>query len=351
MFHRMRNPRDDGTVRALECVRRRLPPGWSAIERAGDRERALTFRGPDRSQASFALLARKAILPRDVRVLLAEDRKATLVVAPYLGARTRDLLTDAGISYADATGNLRIVASSPAIFLEGIGADQDPERQVRPLNSLRGAAAGRVVRALCEFAPPFGVRALADVSATPLGTVSRVVSFLETEALLTRDEKKQVVSVDWAALLKRWANDYGVATSNVMRAYLEPRGLGALWPKLASLRRYAATGSVAGTGIAPARLAMIYVDDTEAAGEVLDLVETEAGANVWLLKPSDDVVFERVRQRVIGAGDSQAKLTIVSPPQAVVDLMSSPGRGPQEAEALVEKMRGTVDEWQRAARS
>jgi hypothetical protein len=37
---------------------------------------------------------------------------------------------------------------------------------------------------------------------------------------------------------------------------------------------------------------------------------------------------------------------IASPPQAVVDLSTSPGRGPQEAEALIEKMRGTAHEWQ-----
>ncbi len=61
------------------------------------------------------------------------------------------------------------------------------------------------------------------------------------------------------------------------RSYLEPRGLAALWPKLGKLARYAATSSVAGAGIAPARLAMIYVDDAESAAEALDLVETEAG--------------------------------------------------------------------------
>jgi hypothetical protein len=143
-----------------------------------------------------------------------------LVVAPFLGARTRDLLADADVSYADATGNVRVVVSSPAIFLEGLGAEQDPERTPRNLHSLRGTAAARVVRALCEFQPPYGVRALAEASATPLGTVSRVVSFLETEALLTRDERKQIVAVDWTALLSRWSKDYGVASTNTMRSYL-----------------------------------------------------------------------------------------------------------------------------------
>jgi hypothetical protein len=253
------------------------------------------------------------------------------------------LLAQAGVSYADGTGNLRVVVESPAIFLEGVGADRDPDRTPRPLNSLKGAAAGRVVRALCEFPTPFGVRGLAEASKTPLGTVSRVVSFLETEALLARDEHKQVITVERPPLLRRWSKDYGVATSNAMQAYLEPRGLAALWPKLAGLPRYAATGSIVGASIAPTRLAMIYVDDPDEAAKTLELVPAEAGANVWLLQPFDEVVFERTRRKQIRVGESAINLVAVSLPQTAVDLLTSPGRGPQEAEVLLEQLKGPVD--------
>jgi hypothetical protein len=311
----------------------------------------LTLCGTDGRCADLAVVVRKGLVPRDVPALVADARGPTLLVSSYLGGRARELLAEAGISYADTTGNLRLVTSSPAVFLEGVGADQDPDRIARPLHSLRGAAAGRVVRALCEFTPPFGVRTLAAVASTPLGTVSRVVSLLETEALLTRDERKQVVTVDWASLLTQWAKDYSVATTNVMRPYLEPRGLGGLWPKLSRLPRYAATGSIAGTSVAPTRLATIYVDDPDAAARSLDLVTAEAGANVWLLQPYDDVVFERTRRKQVTAGESTTELIAVSLPQTIVDLMTSPGRGPQEAEALLDKMKMTADEWQRGTRS
>ncbi len=311
----------------------------------------LTLCGPDGRRANLAVVVRKGLVPRDIAALVADASRPMLVVSSYLGGRSRELLAQAGLSYADTTGNLRLVASSPAIFLEGVGADQDPDRAVRPLHSLRGAAAGRVVRALLEFTPPFGVRALAAAASTPLGTVSRVVTFLGTEALLTRDDRKQIVTVDWASLLTRWAKDYGVATTNVLHAYLEPRGLGALWPKLSRLPRYAVTGSIVGASVAPTRLAMIYVEDPEAAARSLDLVATEAGANVWLLQPYDDVVFERTRRRQVTAGESTTDLVAVSVPQTVVDLMTSPGRGPQEAEALLDTMKGTADEWRSGTRS
>lgn len=330
---------------ALEGVRRRLPPGWTAEEQAGERTPMFRLRGPDKRSVELPVIARKGLVPRDVAALVAGAEQPLIVVSSYLGARTRELLSQAGASYADATGNVRVVVSRPAIFLEGLGAERDPERTSRPLQSLRGAAAGRVVRGLVELAPPFGVRELAAAAATPLGTVSRVVSFLEREALLTRDQRKRIVAVDWPALLARWGKDYELTRSNELLTFLEPRGLSALWPKLERLRRHAATGSTAGPGIAATRIAMIYVDEPEDAARTLGLVPAEAGANVWLLRPYDEVVFTRTRRRAISAGDASSGVVTVAAAQAVVDLMSSPGRGPQEAEALIEKMKENEDAW------
>ena len=336
---------------AAQAVRDRLPPGWSVefhAPRGG--EPALELRASDGREARLRVVVRKQIQPRDVPNLLgqANDRgEGVLLVASFLSPRARELLALEGASYADATGNLRIVVSDPAIFLEGRGADRDPTRQPRALRSLKGAAAGRVVRALCDFMPRYGIRALADMSSTPLGTISRVVSFVEREALLTRDDKKQIVAVDWAALIVRWANDYGVAGSNVVRSYLEPRGLAALGAKLGRLERYAVTGSLAGPGIAPARLAMLYVDDAPTVAEALEIVPTEAGANVWLLEPFDEVVFERTVTRPMTTSPGAPPVVIAAPSQVAVDLLTSPGRGPQEGKALIEKMKGAEDDWRR----
>lgn len=322
--------------RAVDGVRRRLPPGWTAEEQTPS---TLRLSAPDQRSVELPIITRKGLVPRDVPALLSRVERPVMVVASYLGERTRELLAQGGASYADVTGNVRVVVSSPAIFLEGMGADQDPTRTARPLHSLRGAAAGRVVRALVELGFPQGVRELSAAAGTPLGTVSRVVSFLETEALLTRDDKKRIVAVDAVALLSRWAKDYDLTKSNELYKLLEPRGLPALWPKLAQLPRYAATGSAAGPGIAPTRIAMLFVDDPEAAARSLDLVPAEAGANVWLLRPYDDVVFERTRRRTVTVGETTVDVVTVSVAQAVVDLLSSPGRGPEEAEALMENMR------------
>jgi hypothetical protein len=342
MFRGMRNASKNGTIvqEALAGLRRRLPPGWSAEEAGSPRGSSLRLLGPDSRSVEFSVVVRKGLVPRDVPMLLAGADGPRLIVALFLSERARQLITQGGVSYADATGNLRVVATTPAIFLEGLGAERDPTRTARPLQSLRGAAAGRVVRALAELDLPLGVRAIANASATPLGTVSRVVTFLEAEALLTRDAQKRVVAVDMQAMLMRWSRDYELTKSNELRTFLEPRGLPALWPKLARLSRYAATGSTAGPGIAPTRIAMLYVDDPDDAARVLGLVPADAGANVWLLRPFDDVVFTRTRRRVSGEAATPVEVVTVAAAQAVVDLASAPGRGPQESEALVQQMMG-----------
>lgn len=291
--------------------------------------------GPDRRRVDWLVTVRRQCQPRDVAILLLDPPLPGLVIANYISDRSRELLERSGVSYADATGNLRLVSASPALFLEGVGADKDPDRSPRPLRSLRGAAAARVVRGLAESDLPVGVRELSEATKTPLGTVSRVVSLLDSEAILVRDDRKRVTSVDRAPLLARWSKDFAITRSNEVRTYLEPRGLDMLWRKLGRLPRYAVTGSTAGPGIAPTRIAMIYVDDPEQAAEILELAPAEAGSNVWLLRPFDDVVYSGTRRRRVEGTKGAVDVITVSPAQAFVDLASSPGRGPEEAEAML----------------
>jgi hypothetical protein len=73
-----------------------------------------------------------------------------------------------------------------------------------------------------------------------------------------------------------------------------------------------------------------------AAGE-LDLRPADAGANVVLLEPFDDVVFERTR---VDSGPVRVALS-----QCVVDLMTGSGREPAQADALMDWMTENEDEW------
>jgi hypothetical protein len=180
---------------------------------------------------------------------------------------------------------------------------------------------------------------LAGKAKVDISYASRLVEWLAREALLERLPRGAVQSVDRAQLIRRWAHDYEVMTSNDARAYLDPRGVDNLLRNLsggAISGRYALTGSIAANRIAPiapARLAMLYIDNVQAAEGALNLRPADTGVNVMLLAPFDDVVFDRTWQ--------DRGLTYVAASQAAVDLMTGPGRAPSEAEAVLQHLSGS----------
>jgi hypothetical protein len=67
----------------------------------------------------------------------------------------------------------------------------------------------------------------------------------------------------------------------------------------------------------------------------VDFRPADAGANVAILAPFDDVVFERTSRK--------NGVVIAALSQVVADLLTSPGRGPNEAEALMQWMQENQD--------
>ncbi len=266
-----------------------------------------------------------------------------ILVSSYLSPLARVRLADAGISYADSTGNIRFAVDRPAVFIETQGAHKSPFREDRPLRSLKGRSSARVVRGLLDYRPPFGTRELAAKVASSPAMISRVSGLLEPDEIVTKESPRgRIVSVDWEALARRWADDYDFVTSNTPTTWLEPRGTGALFARLRDAGiRYAVTGSFAAYRLAPVaepRLAVLYVGgDPENAARSLGLRPAETGANVLLVRPFDPVVFERAD---LYHGITYARVT-----QVLLDLMRGPGRGPAEAEALLEWMRDNEGKW------
>jgi hypothetical protein len=107
-----------------------------------------------------------------------------------------------------------------------------------------------------------------------------------------------------------------------------------------SALRYAATGALAAQGyapIAPTRTAALYVEDAAASSDLLRLKPADAGANVHLIEPFDEVVFERTLVR--------NGLITVAPTQLAVDLLTGSGRQPSEGEELLTWMSENEHVW------
>lgn len=265
-----------------------------------------------------------------------------MLVSTYLSPLARQRLGEAGISYADATGNMRFAVDRPAAFIETQGADKNPFREERPLRSLKGGRAARVARGLLDYRTPFGTRELAAETASSPAMVSRVSSLLEPDEIVTKESARgRIISVDWEALARRWAMDYDFVSSNILTTWLEPRGARALLARLrGAYFRYTLTGSFAANRLAPVvepRLVALYADDPEAIAKLLRLRPAETGGNVLIVRPFDPVVFERVE---CDDGIKYARVT-----QVLMDLMKGPGRGPEEAEALLKWMQDNEDKW------
>lgn len=330
----------------LHELEARLPRGWevgplfasTAIDAMAE------IRSPDQRTAALGIEAQSRLTPKIatdvVRRFKEAEVAAPLVVSNFVSAATAAVLRGNDVSFVDLTGNIRLVLSNPGLFIETTGASENPEKEQRT-GSLKGTKAGRVVRTLVELKEPLGVRDLAAKTGVDAGYVSRLFSFLDAEALITRVGRGRLDTVAWPQLLERWATDAPFASRGRITTFIDPRGTASVLEKLrASSRRYAITGSFAATRfapISPSRLLAIYTDDASGLIADTDLRHTTSGANVQLVEPADEEVFRGLIER--------NGLRYAALPQIVVDLMTGPGRAPAEAEELVEWMRENEDAW------
>ena len=352
-------PEDDLVERAVGWLRERLPASWevgrtSRVElrepSGGRADAALDLRGPSGVYVTIAVEVKRTFGPRDIDRLQGSLGRVfrtlagnipILVVSPWLSQRTRDLLRKEGINYLDLTGNALLRLDNPTVIIETQGAFKDPSPAPRSKARIQGPKAGRLVRMLVDVSPPYGVRDLAEAADLNPGYVSRLLDALDDEALVERNARGRVDSVDIAGLLRRWAGAYDVFKSNRATSYLAPAGFSATLPRLVSLtERFAVTGSFAAVrlvAVAGPALLTIYCDAPTVIADALDLLPTDQGANMVLLQPFDPVVWERT--------STESGITYVAPSQTAIDCLTGNGRMPAEGDALVQWMTRKNDTW------
>ncbi len=338
--------------KAVDILRERLPSGW-AIELVDVESRGpgglidgiLRIVAPDGREAELVAEVKRRLDPRRALDLTdqlerAANGRPALAVSPWMSSATRAILVDAGVNLTDLTGSIRLSLAEPGLFMQADGADRDPWPDTMRV-TLRGAKAARVVRALCTARPPIGVRELAEQASASPGYVSKLVRMLDQQAAVHRTDAGQVGEVDLRRLLERWGDDAPLEKRATMTSWLAPRGLSALQERLKKLdARYTVTGSLAASQRAPvaaSRVISLYVEDPEAFAAETGLRAAEAGANVLLLVPDDDYVFEDTW--------TEQRLRFAALPQVVADLLSGPGRGPSEADALLDWMSDNREVW------
>ena len=347
--------------RARARLARTLPPGWRLILERARRidssyvpDAVFRVKAPDGTDTSLIVEAKTAS-SRGWDLVIDQMRRArssqgceALAVVDYAGPGFRRSCEARDINFMDLTGWIRLRARRPAIVIVTEGAMRDPvKRRVPSIARLSGPGAGRVLRALVTTKEPVRVRQLAQLASVHPGTVSKVLATLEGEGVVSRGEVGNVESVRRRALIERWAQDYGILSTNRSAWYLAPRGLQSLLTRAAEGEgEEVATGSLAlrayiepdtAPVTALSQLAF-YVRDVTSAAQVLGLAPVDAAkANVLLLEPYDTALLVEAQKSPIGR--------VVDLGQAAVDLYTSPGRGREEAEQLMNAVARRDPSW------
>lgn len=301
----------------------------------------LRIRSTEGKETLIAVEFKTEFSPKSAETILRKLEGAKprdlMLVAPHFTQRTQAYLRDRGIAFLDFSGNAYLKLDEPALFVSAVSNEPAPAPETGN-RRLRGAKAGRLLRHICDYRPPFSVSALARELSIDVGNVSRYLELLNREALVVRGPRGVVTDVDWEGVLRRWSLDYRMP---VQDRYHDPRGLDHFRAALQKTdARYVLSGVSAASFYAPytaETTALCYCDDLHSFAKALGLRTAERSSNVILALPFDKVVYDRTQVR--------SDLTLAAPSQVAVDLLTGRGRDLQQAEELLRWMREHESAW------
>jgi len=258
-----------------------------------------------------------------------------IVMAPYITDQAAEICLKDGFGYADLAGNCRI--SFDQVFISKEGKENRFSRK-RDLRSLYSPKAERVLRQL--FSAPirsWKMQLLAREAGVSLGQVANVKRLLlEKEWIESGGDGFRLTAPD--KLLTEWSENYDF-DRNTVREYYSLLSAANLESKLADYckqknLRYALAGFSSAARFAPMvryQRAMAYISgNNDEIASRLELKSVASGANVSLVEPYDDGVFN--------GAETRDAVKVTSPLQTYLDLCRIKGRGEEAAEFLKEKV-------------
>lgn len=256
-----------------------------------------------------------------------------VVLAPYLSARSADLCKQAGVGYVDLAGNCRLAFDGVYIQREG---RPNPFTDKRTLRSLYSPRATRILRVLL-LSPRdkrWRMERLAAEADVSLGLVANVKKLLDERDWLRVGPDGFALS-DPGAVLAEWAEVYDYRRNRAhdfysMREVADTEDILSRAARGSGIA-FAFTAFSAAARLAPVvryqRITAYVAEEVEQLARRAGLRSVASGANVTLLTPYDDGVFNGMAWE----GESW----VVSPVQAYLDVQSMRGRGEEAATALL----------------
>jgi hypothetical protein len=316
---------------------------FSTGRSARDREVDLVAdAGGKRLVVEFKGAAGAAQVDAAVAQLKAHHRRpssAILVVAvPFMGEAGKRICQRAGVSWFDLTGNSDIAGPGLRILIEG-----KPNRflQRGKPSSVFAPKSARIARHLLIEPQRFMRQTdLARETGLDPGFTSKIVSRLEEDRLVERSSEGAVRASNPDVMLDAWAEVYDFAKHSILRGHVTGRASEDIMAGMGRALdqeevRYAATGLAAAwlhNEFAGYRLVTLFVERylDDVFLHRLGFREEPRGANVWLVIPNDDGVFDGVTRK--------QRVACVHPVQAYLDLAAHPERAKDAAAELRARM-------------
>lgn len=272
--------------------------------------------------------------PVAARAEQAANAAKALRKRTYMGPSGKDACERAGVSWLDFSGNAHIVAPGIRIIVDG-RPNQFPKRG-RP-SSAFAPKSSRIARwLLMHPGQAMAQRGISQATDVSEGLVSRVVSRLEEEHYVVRNDSGQVRVSNPQLLLDAWQEEYRFSKHTVIQGHVAARSGDALTQFVADALsaakvEHAATGLSAAwqlTRFAGFRTATFFVPaaPTPSIKSELGFREDARGANLWLVVPNDAGVFQ--------GADERDGVRCVHPVQVYLDLKEHPERALDAAERI-----------------
>jgi len=259
-----------------------------------------------------------------------------IVASSYLSEKSREICKELNVGYIDLLGNIYI--DLPYLHIDKQSNETIPIEKKKQ-KQLFSPVATRIIRTLLlEPDNEWTIKSLSEKTQVSLGYTHRVVERLIDDLFLERNKNYKLALKDKTRLLNKWRDSYFFEDNIIKSFYTFEKNKETLFKNIEELAnsiesQYAFTLHSGTSFVAPfVRYTDIhvYVDSKiDQWIKKLDLRPVESGANIYLIEPYDEGVFQGL-QTINGK-------KIVSNIQLYLDLYNYPKRGREQADFLREK--------------
>lgn len=261
-----------------------------------------------------------------------------LLIVPYMGETGDKICKNEKIPWIDLSGNVHIAL--PALHVHVEGKPNRHAKTGRPENPFAPKSA-RVTRwLLAHPGEAFTQREIATATGLYEGYVSRIVKKLERDELIGRDNENKVFVANPSHIIEAWRDAANFSKNKIIKGHMPVRSGEEALLKIASAAHeydlhYAATGLAGAWQIdkfANYRLCSVYVDKLPSDNffDKLSFRETNKGANIWFVLPTDEGVFQCEKKI--------NQIYCAHPVQIYIDLKDHPERSEEAAEHLLKTL-------------